>query len=248
MTGAGSTRGDTARYDEIAELYVGEVGDKLDDPGTAAVLDLLDDVNGLRVLDLACGQGRVTRALARRGARVVGLDISRELLDKARAVEAEAPLGIMYVEGDAAVPAVLFDAPFHGVVCNYGVSDIDDLDGTLAALVGVLRPGGFFAFSLLHPCFPGWGTKSSAWPPGKGYFDEGWWQATGAASKIRRAVGANHRTLSTYLNALARHGLVLEEAREPGLPASWLEARPDADPVPAFFAARYRRGDAQAAV
>jgi 2-polyprenyl-3-methyl-5-hydroxy-6-metoxy-1,4-benzoquinol methylase len=51
---------------------------------------------GLRVLDLACGQGRLSRELARRGARVVGLDISNELLDKARAVEKDEPLGISY--------------------------------------------------------------------------------------------------------------------------------------------------------
>lgn len=57
-----------ARYDPVADFYMAEVGDAIDDPATAALLGLIGDVAGSRLLDLACGQGRVTRELARRGA------------------------------------------------------------------------------------------------------------------------------------------------------------------------------------
>jgi 2-polyprenyl-3-methyl-5-hydroxy-6-metoxy-1,4-benzoquinol methylase len=64
-----------ARYDAVAEFYI-DGFDSIDDPASLALLELLGPVAGLRVLDVACGHGRVTRALARRGASVVGIDLS----------------------------------------------------------------------------------------------------------------------------------------------------------------------------
>jgi 2-polyprenyl-3-methyl-5-hydroxy-6-metoxy-1,4-benzoquinol methylase len=68
-----------ARYDAVADFYVSGF-DSADDPASAALLDLLGPVAGLRVLDAACGHGRITRELARRGADVVGIDISGNLI------------------------------------------------------------------------------------------------------------------------------------------------------------------------
>jgi hypothetical protein len=51
------------------------------------------------------------------------------------------------------------------VVCSFGLSDIDDLDGTLANTHRLLRHDGVFAFSILHPCFAG-GAEVSASRPG----------------------------------------------------------------------------------
>jgi ubiquinone/menaquinone biosynthesis C-methylase UbiE len=63
----------------------------------------LGDLTGLSILDLACGTGIFTRALRRWGAaRVVGVDISEEMVRVARAHEAESPLGIEYVVQDVA--------------------------------------------------------------------------------------------------------------------------------------------------
>jgi hypothetical protein len=47
--------------------------------------------------------------------------------------------------------------------------------------------------------------------------------------------------LSTYLNALIRHGLALDEVAEPDFPAAWAAASPEKDPVPVYLAARCRR-------
>jgi ubiquinone/menaquinone biosynthesis C-methylase UbiE len=228
-----------ARYDEIADFYAGEIGDHLDDPGTAGLLELLGPVTGLRLLDLACGQGRMTRELARRGAAVSGADLSVPLVTQARDMEREVPLGIDYVIADAGDAAALGAGSFDGVVCNFGLSDIDDLDGTLSTVSRVLRHGGFFVMSILHPCFPGWTENvSGSWPAGRGYFAEGWWRANAASSRIRQQVGANHRMMSTYLNSLARHGLVVQAALEPLPPQSWLTDNPAADPVPTFLVLR----------
>jgi len=68
---------------------------------------MLGPVTGLRVLDVACGHGRITRELARRGASVVGIDISGVLISKAREIEQDEPLGIRYVHDDVTTPGSL---------------------------------------------------------------------------------------------------------------------------------------------
>jgi SAM-dependent methyltransferase len=230
----------TARYDDIADFYDEKAGRSVADPSTAALLELAGEVSGLRLLEMACGPGRVARELARRGARVTGLDISAAMLDKAKAAEARQPLGIEYLQADATDPGVLAGQVFDAVACNQGLADVDDLDGLLATVSRVLAPGGWFVFSLLHPCFPGWDTDApSSWPPGLGYFHEGWWQASNPG--FRGKVGANHRTLSTYVNSLAGHGLVLERAAEPLPHAEWMRRLPGAAPVPLYLVAQCRR-------
>jgi hypothetical protein len=113
----------------------------------------------------------------------------------------------------------------------------------VATVARVLRPDGFFAFSLLHPCFPGWEAKQArpSWEPGRGYYEEGWWRAEGPAHGLRPKVGANHRMLSTYLNTLARHGLVVEEVAEPMPEPEWINNAPSMGPVPVYLVARCRR-------
>ena len=232
-----------ARYDIVADFYEQFAVDSYDDPPMAALLRVIGDVAGLRMLDLACGHGRLARELARRGARVVGMDLAAALLEKARAQEAAQPLQIAYVLADAASPEALAGQTFDGVTCSFGLSDIDDLDGAIATVARVLRPGGFFAFSLLHPCFPGWPSKQaqSSWSPQYGYYHEGWWRATTPAHGLRPRVGANHRMLSTYLNTLARHGLLIEESAEPPPDPEWLAEAPDSGATPVYWAARCRK-------
>lgn len=228
-----------ARYDSVADFYVTEIGDSLDDAGTAGLLELVGDVRGKRFCDIACGQGRITRELARRGARVTGVDISAALLDSARDVERQMPLGVDYVHGDISVTQDLEPESFDGACCNFALTDIDDLSGTLNAISTLLRPGGLFVFSILHPCFPGWGADvSSSWQPGSGYFTEGWWRTDARSSRIRQRVGSNHRMISTYLNELSRCGLTVDRVVEPPPPERWLTTRPTADAVPTFLVLR----------
>jgi SAM-dependent methyltransferase len=237
---------ETARYDLIGDFYVDVVGPEVGDPVTASLLDLLGDVRGLRVLDLACGHGRIARELARRGARVTGADVSDVLLERARAAGADEPLGVAYLNVDVTSAGALAGEVFDAVACNHGLADIDDLDGVLATVERVLRPGGRFVFSLLHPCFPGWDEDApSSWQTAAGYHAEGWWLASNPG--IRGKVGSSHRMLSTYLNSLVRHRLTIEEAAEPEatphVRERQLAAQPGAGPLPMFLALRCRRLD-----
>jgi len=215
-----------ARYDEFAEWYEQWIGDA--PPLIAAQDGLLPAVAGARVLDLACGQGRMSRYLARRGADVVGVDVSAAMLGKARAA---GPAGITYLCVDVTRAPTWWDGrPFDGCTCELALMDIDDLAGALATVAAVLRPGGWFVASIVHPCFPGNGRGQSSWPPGGGYEREGWWTSPGHNPEgVRIRVGATHRKLSTVLNALRDAGLEAERFAEP--PA----------PVPTYLLWRCRR-------
>jgi 2-polyprenyl-3-methyl-5-hydroxy-6-metoxy-1,4-benzoquinol methylase len=226
-----------ARYDAVADFYGASWSDDAPDAALDALLDLTGPVAGRRVLDLACGHGRVSRRLAGLGATVVGVDLSAALIAKAQAAEDANPLGIDYRHGNAADPLDI--GQFDRVVCSFALSDIDDLDGALANVRRCLRPGGQFTFSILHPCFPGAGPAvSGSWPAEGTYYDERWWAADGALSTLRQRVGANHRTLATYLNALRRNDLWLDEVAEPPPLASWVAQRPEAGRYPVYFLAR----------
>jgi hypothetical protein len=125
------------------------------------------------------------------------------------------------------------------VTCNFGLSDIDDLDGAITTIEALLRPGGCFVFSILHPCFAGAAEVSAAWPDAGRYYDEGRWHADARLSPLRRQVGANHRMLSTYLNAFRSHALRLDRVSEPAPDPQWSRNRPGADEGPVYLAARY---------
>ena len=134
---------------------------------------LLPGVAGQRVLDVACGQGRMSRHLAAAGADVTGIDISAAMLAKARAA---GPPGITYVHADVSRPPRWWDGrPFDGCTCELALMDIDDLAGTLSTVRAVLRPGGWFVAWSVHPCLPGSERGRSSWSPGQGYESEGWW-------------------------------------------------------------------------
>ncbi len=216
----------TARYDEFAEWYEEWIGGAV--PLLAAHAGLLPDVAGKRVLDVACGQGRMSRFLAGLGADVTAVDVSAAMLDKARALGSA---GIAYVRADIAGHPSWWDGrPFEGAACELALMDIDNLAGTLSAVGTVLRPGGWFVASIVHPCFPGNEKGRSSWPPAEGYDCEGWWTSPDHnpdGARIR--VGATHRKLSTILNALLDVGLEPDCFIEP--PA----------PVPTFLLWRCRR-------
>jgi SAM-dependent methyltransferase len=225
-----------ARYDAVADFYIRGF-DSTDDSVAVSLLELVGPVDGLRVLDVACGHGRLTRELARRGGDVAGIDISGNLIGKAREIEQSEQLGIRYVHADVTSPELLRGGEFDCVTCSFGLSDIDDLDGAISAVSAALRPGGSFVFSILHPCFSGGKDVSGSWPSTGSYYDEGHWTAQDALSALRRQVGANHRMLSTYLGAFRRYDLWLDRIAEP-LPAQDWDQAHDADRKPVFLVAR----------
>jgi malonyl-CoA O-methyltransferase len=110
-----------------------------------AVLQLLPDLTGALVLDLACGTGRYAKlARARGAAAAIGLDLSKEMLRPARAVASAV------VRGDlAALP--FRDASAGAVICGLAVGHLPELGGAIAEVGRVLEPGGVLVYSDFHP-------------------------------------------------------------------------------------------------
>jgi toxoflavin synthase len=109
-----------------------------------SMFKLLPDLAGSSAVDLACGDGIYARRLMRSGAgRVVGVDISPEMISLAERAEEAEPLGVRYVVADVAT--VEFDQPFDFAVCcylfNYARSRAE-LRRLVENVHRLVRPGG----------------------------------------------------------------------------------------------------------
>jgi 2-polyprenyl-3-methyl-5-hydroxy-6-metoxy-1,4-benzoquinol methylase len=237
-----------APYDAIAKWYDAYLRERplYRETLLPAVLDLVGDIQGMAVCDLACGQGFVTRELARGGARAVGVDISERLLEMARRYEDEEPLGVRYLNDDAQTAASLPDASFDGVTCVMALMPIPDIAATFRTVHRLLKPGGWFVFAITHPCFQTsrsrWTTLDDGSPAREvsAYFAEGFWQSDNP-SGVRGQVGEHHRTLGAYLNTLLAAGLALERIAEPQATGEAATHEPGNREVPSLLLVRTRR-------
>jgi len=120
-------------------------------------LRILGDFAGKDILEFGCGAAQWSIALARRGARPVGLDLSARQLEHARRLMAEAGVDFPLVHASAeSVP--LPDASFDIVFCDHGAMTFADPYHTVPEAARLLRPGGLLAFSHISTfataCWP----------------------------------------------------------------------------------------------
>ena len=122
-----------------------------------AELGVLGDVSGLDVVELGCGTAYLSGWLARRGARVVGVDVTPAQLETARRMQAEFGVELTLVEASAEeVP--LPDGSFDLVVSEYGASIWCDPSAWIPEAARLLRPSGRLVFlrnsTLVILCSP----------------------------------------------------------------------------------------------
>lgn len=157
-----------------------------------------------RALDAACGTGRHTRRLVKRGHDVLGVDLSTEMLDVARANIPEA----RFLEADLRAMPV-DDASVDLVVCGLALAHLADLGAGIAELSRVLRPGGRAVLSALHPFQAHLG-----------------WHAPFEDAEGRRGFVREHsHTHADYLAAFRSTGLLVRDCVEPGLTADEARAK-----------------------
>jgi len=204
---------DAPRYDGIAEWYQGfRPGLTPDELG--ALERLLGPGNG-RCLDLGCGTGAAAAAVAELGWSAVGVDVSRALLEVARA------RGLESLEAPAdALP--FEDASFDAAVSVWTHTDIDDFAAAVCEVKRVLRPDAPFIYVGGHPCFVGphslfLGAEGvpafhEGYRPSRRYDDSA--PGVGDPEGLRARVGAMHLTLDAFLDAFLGAGLRIERFEE----------------------------------
>jgi len=193
-------------WDEYAEEYVAFNRQRY--PEGAGVggmltqlLDLLGDMEGKAALDAGCGEGPLARALAERGARVTGIDLSPRLIAMAR--EQDPAGNIDYRVGDLSEPQPDLEGAFDLIGSYLALNDVARYREFATTLAALLKPGGRLALAFNNP-------YSSVVREHIGdYFDEetmgtylGMWE-----QGIRTRY--HHRTLGHYLDAFLDAGLRL---------------------------------------
>ncbi|HTZ38396.1 MAG TPA: class I SAM-dependent methyltransferase [Stellaceae bacterium] len=209
---------------------------------TPAFLAMLPPVRGLAGLDIGCGEGSNTRALARLGARMHAIDVAPTFIRHAREAERAEPLGIAYLTADA-TNLPFAPGAFDFATAFMSLMDMADHSAGLREAARVLRPGGFLQFSILHPCFA---------PPHRrvlrdadgttraievaGYFDatdgriDSFWMTDAPPEERDKTapfrVPRFHRTLSGWVELVVAAGLVIERFGEPRVSADRAKAQP----------------------
>jgi 2-polyprenyl-3-methyl-5-hydroxy-6-metoxy-1,4-benzoquinol methylase len=235
-----------APYNDIAAWYDQYLQEQpiYEDVVLPTLLSLVGSVQGQAICDLACGQGWFARELARRGAQVTGVDLAEQQIALARQYEDQEPLGIAYSVDDVQVAVSLTDGSFDGSICILALMDIPDIEAVFRTCRRILKPGGGLVFAITHPCFTGpdaqWMEMTDQQPVKavRGYFQERFWRSTSGG--IRTRVGAYHRMLSTYLNALAAADFALERMVEPIATGKYAEQIPGYREVPSLAMIRAR--------
>ena len=124
---------------------------------------LLAIQSGERILDIACGNGAFSRRLADLGARVVGFDFSSSFIECAKERSSDFGDRIIYYVIDATNRKELqsLGEDFDGAVANMALMDMSEIEPLAEALPNLLKPGGRFVFSIMHPCFNNPDTRMS---------------------------------------------------------------------------------------
>lgn len=144
------------QYDHIAEQYrLSKQSPLRRWVEVPTFFELVGNVEGLRVLDLACGDGFYSRKLAEMGARVVAVDISAEMIRLAREAEAQDPLAIDYYCADVATLPALgrFDLVTAAYLLHYA-KDQAELGRMCRNIAACLSAGGRFVGINENPAKP----------------------------------------------------------------------------------------------
>jgi SAM-dependent methyltransferase len=208
-------------YRAWAEFY-DEPGNGLFDPEQSIVWNILDGLPPGVALDAACGTGRHAEHLASRGHRVIGVDISPDMLARART---KIPAGEFHEADLHHLP--LPDDSVDIVVCAFALTHVPELAPVFAEFARVLRPGGHLVISDVRGLFPD-GIHSPLARAGTG----------GGPAYLRQ----RRHLASDYLSTAISLGLQVRRCEEPRISPSVVNP-PDSDLAALRHASINMQGD-----
>ncbi|MEY3806226.1 MAG: hypothetical protein RIR69_1038 [Actinomycetota bacterium] len=201
------------------------------------------------IVDIGCGDGQISRALAQQGSSVLGIDPTELHIDIAR----ERGGGPRYEIGSATQIPVADQSQDAAIACLV-FEHIDEVDAAIAEVSRILKPGGRFSFFLNHPLLQ---------TPGSGWVDdhiidppEQYWRIgpylieSESIEEVERDVFIRfiHRPLSRYVNTLIENKLVINRMIEASPPEGFLERAPEyslASTIPRLLYIRATKATAQ---
>lgn len=174
-------------------------------------LNLLENLSDKKVLEIGCGNGRSLEYVFGKGASDLwGIDISPNQIERTKAFLSSRGISANLIcspmEDDCNIPKNYFDL----VYSVYGIGWTTDLVKTFSKIYSYLKTGGKFIFSWSHPIHKCVSVENNRLIFSNSYFDESWYSANMDAKKIM----LSNRKLSTYINALADCGFVIEKLVE----------------------------------
>lgn len=172
---------------------------------------LFGDVSGKRILEIGCGSGQSLHYLGeRKAAELWGMDISSNQIEKTKqhltANGLSAKLICSPMEEECGIPEGYFDF----VYSIYAIGWTTDLEGTFGRIASYLKSDGVFIFSWSHPIHKCVVAENNMLAFKKCYFDESWYSVSLDGAELT----LSDRKLSTYVNALAKAGFVIEQMIE----------------------------------
>lgn len=181
---------------------------------------LIGSVQQKHILDAGCGEGYLSRMLAKSGASVVAVDYSKKMLELAKERTPE-DARIQYEYGSCDNLHFLDEKSFDLIISNMVIQDLENYQQAIKEMHRLLVDGGYFIFSILHPCFitpeSGWErTKDGErlhWKVDK-YHHEGVYEQALPPEQPNKLLFF-HRTLTSYFNAITEAGFMIEELVEP---------------------------------
>jgi len=180
-----------------------------------AILSLLTGEKNLKILDAGCGEGYLSRLLAKMGNKVWAVDFCSKLIKTAEELERKKSLGIKYFLGDSRktnLPAAFFDV----IVSHQTINEIENPEKAFKEFSRVLKKRGRLILLFLHPCFE---------TDPKKYFQK---------AKIKKSYflvsGIKspspyfylHLPLSEWIKLLAKTGFLIKKIGEPHPPLKLL--------------------------
>lgn len=172
---------------------------------------LFGDVSRKKMLEIGCGNGQSLQYHGdRKAAELWALDISEKQIEKAKQHLNTCGLSAKFIcspmEEECGIPVDYFDF----VYSIYAIGWTTDLEGTFCRIASYLKKDGVFIFSWSHPIHRCVAEENNMLAFKKCYFDESWY----SIPLDEGALTLSDRKLSTYVNALAKAGFVIEQLIE----------------------------------